>query len=95
MVENGRKRRHFSSPKKASYIASSITLSYFFVSRLCRALISMPFCILVRHCSAAREYAVRLKARKAIVAVERRAKKIPFLVPTMQARAFLHFIRVL
>lgn len=41
-------------------------------------LILMPFCILGRHCSVAREYAVRLKARKAIVAVERRAKKSPF-----------------
>lgn len=41
-------------------------------------LISMPFCILGRHCSVAREYAVRLKTRKAIVAVERRAKKFPF-----------------
>lgn len=41
-------------------------------------LISMPFCILGRHCSVAREYAVRLKARKAIVVVERQAKKSPF-----------------
>lgn len=41
-------------------------------------LISMPFCILGRHCSVAREYTACLKARKAIVAVERRAKKSPF-----------------
>jgi len=40
----------------------------------CR-LFRSPFCILGRHCSVAREYAVHLKARKAIVAVERRAKK--------------------
>lgn len=43
-----------------------------------RLLISMPFCILGRYCSGAQEYALRLKARKAIVAVERRAKKSPF-----------------
>lgn len=75
MVENGRGWWHFSSPKEASYIASSITLSYPSPPPTVPLLISMPFCILGRHCSVAREYAVRLKARKAIVAVERRAKK--------------------
>lgn len=74
MVENGRVRRYFSSPKEAPYVASSITLSYLSLSSLL-PLISMPFCILGRHCSVAREYAVHLKARKAIVVVERRAKK--------------------
>lgn len=93
MVENGSVRRYLPSPKEAPYIASSITLSYLSLFSL-PPLISMPFCILGRHCSVAREYAVHLKARKAIVAVERRAKKkISFLVPAMQAHAFLHFIR--
>lgn len=74
MVENGREWRHFSSPKEAPYVGSA-ALPFHPLSLL---LISMLFCILGRHCSVAREYAACLKARKAIVVVERRAKKSPF-----------------
>lgn len=69
---------------EGSYVGSAaLPLSYPTPSPV--PLTSMPFCILGRHCSVAREYAACLEARKAIVAVERRAKKSPFLVLAMHS----------
>lgn len=82
---------------EGSFVHREQHYPFFPLTPLFPLLISMPFCILGRHCSAAREYAVRLKARKAIVAVERRAKKkkapLLFRSRELQTRAFLHFIR--